>query len=151
MRGGHRGAGDGVLKESHVSVTFFFSNSAEVAAYGSRGAADPGAQDVAAGGLNVDNGAVVGVVGLGVGLIGGSHGADGGLGGGRGVRRVDVLVAGGDGQEDACIHESGRGPVDGGRVASAKGHVRDGAVGAVAVGCVIGDEVDAGDHTRAEY
>jgi hypothetical protein len=120
-----------------------------VLAYGSRAAANPSAQDAAAGGLDVDDGAVVGVAGLGVVPVGGADGADGRLGGRRVVGGVRIVVARGDGHEDARVDERGRGPVDRGRVAAAQGHVGDDTLGAAALGRILGDEVDAGDDTGA--
>lgn len=125
--GGHGGARDGV---------------------GGRGGADPGGEDVGAGGEDVDDAAVVGVAGDGVGRGGGADGADAGLRGGRVVGRVGAVVTGRDGQEDARADEPRRRLVEGARLAAAQRHVGHGAVGAVAALGVAGHEVDARDDAR---
>lgn len=117
--------------------------------YGSRGGANPGAQDVGARGLDIDDGAVVGVAGLGVVLVGGTDGADRSLGSGRRVLGINVLVASSDSEEDTSIDKSGGGVVDRGGLAAAQRHVGDSAVGAAAVGNIIGNEVDASNDTGA--
>ena len=146
MGGGHRGAGDGVLEISVLILLWFFiiySGSGQT-----HGAAtDPGAQDVGAGGLDVDDTAIVGVAGLTVAAVGGANGADGSLRGRRVVGRVGVVVAGGDGEKDTGINKGGGGLVNGGRVATTKGHVGNDTLGAAALGGIGGNEVDASDDT----
>jgi hypothetical protein len=137
----------------HVFVSIFCSKESgevQVRTYRSSGAANPGAQDAAARGLDIDGRAVVGVAGLGIVPVGGADGADGRLGSGRVVRGVGVVVAGGDSQEDTGIDEGRSRVVDGSRVATAQGHVGDGTVGAVALGRIVDDEVDAGNDTGAK-
>lgn len=70
---------------------------------GRRAGADPGGQDVAAGGEDVDQGAEVGVAGAVVVDVGGADGADGGGGGGGGETGVAAVVARRDGDEDAGV------------------------------------------------
>jgi hypothetical protein len=106
---------------------------------------DPSGQDTASRRKDVDEAAVVGVVGDGVGAVGGTHGADGGLGGRGEGAGIGGAITGGDGEEDAAGDEVGGGSVDGGRVGSAQGHVGKGAVRAPAAGGVSRDVVDAGN------
>ncbi len=118
--------------------------------YRGRGAANPRAQDARARSLNVDDGTVVGVAGLGVVLVSGTDCADGGLRSRGVVGSVVVVVAGGNGKENTRVDKGRCGVVDGGRVAAAQGHVGNCAVGAAPGGRIIGDKVDAGNDARAE-
>lgn len=150
MRRGHRGTGDGALKNKRLArATHRFVKKADGVTHGGSGPADPGAQDRGTRGKDVDDGPVVGEAGAGVAGGGGADGADGGFRGGRRVGGVGVLVAGGDGEEDSGADEGGGGAVDGRGAASAEGHVGDDTVGARAGAGVRGDEVHAGDDAGA--
>ena len=109
---------------------------------------DPRRENVNAGSKDIDRGAVVGEPRAGIRHIGGTDGAGRGLAGGRVKGRVVVAVAGRNGEEDARLDERRRRRVDGCRLATAQGHVGDGAVGAAARGRVGRDKVDAGNDAR---
>lgn len=118
----------------------------EDVAYGCAGGPDPGAEDVRARGVHVDEAAIVGIGRLGVARRGGADGADARLAGGRVVGRVGVVIAGRDSEEDARVDERRCRAVDGCRLATTQRHVGDGAVGAAASPRVRSDEVDAGNN-----
>lgn len=127
MGAGHRGTGDGV---------------------GAGGAADPGGEDVLAGSESIDDGAVVGEGSLSISAGGGTNGEGSGLGCGRRVGSVLVLVTGGDGKEETSGDSVGGGGVHGSRLAATERHVGNSAVGAAASLLVVGGEVDTGNDTR---
>lgn len=103
-------------------------------------------------GKNVDDGAVVRVAGAGISGSGGADGTDGGLGGGRRVSGILVVVSGSDGQEDTGVDHGLGGAVDRGRSTTTEGHVGDRAGRARSGLDIGGDEVhasnDAGGSTR---
>ena len=111
----------GVAIEVPEMVFWFFCISDGAKKYGesmityrSRGAADARAQDARARSLNIDDGAVVGVAGLGIVLVGSTDCADGSLRS-RGVAgSVGVVVAGGNGKKNTRVDEGRCGVVDGG-------------------------------------
>lgn len=111
-------------------------------------AANPGGQDVAARGKDVDKVAVVGVRGAGISRGGSADSADGGLRSRGVVGSVGAVVAGSDTEEDVVADERGSSAVDSSRVATAQRHVGNDTLGAVAVAGVGGDVVDAGDDAR---
>lgn len=126
MGAGHAGTGDGA---------------------GSGGTTNPGAQDVGAGGKDIDDGTIVGEGGAGIVASGGTDSADRGLGSGGVVGSVGVVIASGNSKEDTGVDEVPGSSVDGGRVATAEGHVGNSAVGAVAAGEVGLDIVDTSNDT----
>lgn len=168
MGGSHGGTGDGVLEEvSLMSLSFYVKTTKKnkkkkegerrgwcCEAEEGKGvkthsrATNPGRKDISAGGEDVDERAEVGVVRNGIAVLGGTDGADGGLGGGRVVLGIVGVVAGGHGQEDAAGDEVGGGVVDGLRHAAAQGHVGDGAGRAAPRLPVRRHVVDARDHGR---
>lgn len=113
------------------------------------GAANPRAENAGAGGKDVDKRAVVGEAGLGITASGGADGANRGLRGGRVVGSVLVVVAGGDGEEDAGVDQGLGSRVGRAGEGTAQRHVGDGAVGAAARLDVVDDKVHAGDDTGA--
>lgn len=120
------------------------------ARHGDVAAAGAGGHDLDAGGLDVDDVAVVGVAGGPVAAVDGADGADGGLrgrGDGGRVHGVVVLVAvaRGDGHEEAPADQGRGGLVHGLRPAPSQAEVDDDAVGAVALRGVPGDVLDARD------
>lgn len=111
-------------------------------------AANPGGLDISSGGENINGTAVVGEAGAAVVAVRSTDGADRRLRGGRGVGSISVVVAGSDSNEDTRALELRNGAVDGLGVTTTKGHGGDNAVGAVAVGVVVGDIVHTGDDGR---
>ena len=111
-----------------------------------------GADDVDTRGKDLDDRAKVAERGLCVVLVDGTDGADAGLVGRAGVAGVDVVVAGGDSEEEARVDGGFGGLVQGGAGGSAERQVSDGSLGAAAVlagvGSVLSGEVEAGDGLR---
>lgn len=108
-------------------------------------AAGPGGEDGVAGSKDIDNSAVVGERGTGIGRGGSTNSA--GVGGGRRrvVGGVGVAVTSSDGEEDTSGDGPGGRVVDGGGERGTEGHVAEDTVGAALAGGVLGDEVDTSD------
>jgi hypothetical protein len=110
------------------------------------GAADPGRDDGATGAEDVDDRAVVGVGGTGIGDSAGTNGDGRGGTGGGGVRGIDVGVTGSDDDMDASGGQGSNGAVEGGGGRTTEGHGDDrGTTGSLGLG---GDPVETGDANK---
>lgn len=112
------------------------------------------AENTDAGRVDVHDGSIVGEGGHIVVGVGGAHGADAGLRGGRDGAGVDglaesIAVASGHADKVAGLDQAGGGIVERLRLAAAKRHVDDNAVGAVALGSIRQDPIDAAQDRGA--
>jgi hypothetical protein len=113
------------------------------------GAADPSRQNVDTRSETIDNGAVVGERSPGVVDVSSTDGENSGLGCGRRVGSIGVVVTGGNRKEETGGDSRGSGRVDSGRLAAAEGHGANGTTSASGTGLlVVGGVVDACNDTR---
>jgi len=100
--------------------------------YSSAVRANPGAENAGARSKDVNRGAIVREAGLGIHAGGRANSAGRGLISGGVVSGIAVVIASGDGKEDASINKRLGGVVYSGGLTATKGYVSNGAVGAVA-------------------